>query len=108
MNRFVPLVLVTLLALPVSGCGGLEPFVDEFRTGTERMVDVKQMTTDLIDVCYNAGYTTPARIWELAREECALRGNRTPRYIGQFQYQCRLLIPTRARFRCVESGEQGG
>jgi hypothetical protein len=55
---------------------------------------------DRIGVCYNAMFTTPERIREIATETCG--PGSTPNYLGQdMRLGCPVLVPVRATFICT-------
>ena len=84
------------LALATAACSQ-PPFIDRPLTGTMRLA---KEIPNTVFVCYNASSTTPAEVTALAREECGRTG-RVAEFVTQTYYQCRLLVPTRAEFRCV-------
>lgn len=100
-RMFALMALPLALALALSSCA-LDPFVDEQMTGTVRIAKIAANRQNLLEVCYNASYTTPQAVVALAREECNRRKQGSDVVLlGQTYWQCRLLIPTRAYFRCL-------
>lgn len=87
-----------LVALALAGCG-TKPFVDGRREAGQ-IAPVGASTPDRVAICYSSHSSTPAEILALANTECA-KTARTAQFDGQQDFQCALLAPTRAFFKCV-------
>lgn len=89
------------LLLGLAGCAEPLPFVD----GTWRPLDVqrKKPTYTTVDVCFTDRHSLE-EVTELANEECA-KGDKKAVYLGYQSWQCRIMVPHRARFYCLKDGE---
>ena len=86
------------LFLFLGACAQFQPFIDSRReAGTTEPVG--QSTPDRIAVCYNGWWNDSAEVERLAEEGCAAT-NRKPVADGRKLFNCRLLTPTTAFFKC--------
>jgi hypothetical protein len=85
------------LALLLAGCGALvEPYDTVGRPAPRDVAEEGER----IGVCYNALFTEPQRIREIAAATCG--PGMTPAFIGQdMRLGCPLLTPVRATFVCA-------
>lgn len=86
------------LCLFLGGCG-VKPFVDGRReAGQTTMVGVSN--PDRVAICYSSQSSSPAEVRALAQAECA-KTDRVATFDGQDSFECALLAPARAYFKCV-------
>jgi len=108
--RFRSRIAGALLALAslslLSACASDDgAFVDRRRDATyPTLTYVGRSTLDAPSICYNSWLTTPERVLGLARAVCAESG-RVAVLTEQTFFDCRILYPSRADFRCVDPGE---
>lgn len=89
-------LLASVLALLLAGCNLVQPYDTVGRTVPNDVIE----EGDRVGVCYNAVFTTPARIREIAAETCG--PGTTPNLIGQdMRLACPVLTPVRATFVCT-------
>jgi len=84
-------------ALLLAGCGSL---VEPYDTAPRQAPRNVSERGERVGVCYNALFTTPERIREVAAETCG-PGTR-PDLVGQdMRLACPVLTPVRATFICA-------
>jgi hypothetical protein len=89
-------LLAALLLLALGGCG-LGPYETLPRPAFRKAEDIN---IPRIGVCYNALFTKPEDVREVAKEACNFIG--TPRLAEQdMRFFCPVLTPTRATFDCM-------
>jgi len=97
------LALASLLAL--AACSSDGAFVDRRRdAGHPSLTYVGKSKPDAPSICYNRWQTTPEQVVALANEVCAERGQ-VAVLKNQAVFDCRVLFPARANFRCVDKSE---
>lgn len=85
-----------------SACAGA--FVDRRReAGTGHLAYVGESKPEAPSICYNSWTATPQQVAQMAQEVCAERGEQAVP-VKQSEFDCRLLYPTRADFKCVPGG----
>ncbi|MBF0563363.1 MAG: hypothetical protein HQL37_15435 [Alphaproteobacteria bacterium] len=90
------LAILFMVALTTAACSQ-PPFIDHPSTNGS-MMPAKEIPGQIF-VCYNPSSSTLADATALAQEACALT-EQTAVFVDQTRYQCRLLVPMRAEFRC--------
>jgi hypothetical protein len=96
--RVATLSFLLIIGLGMAGCGG-KPFIDGRREAGQKAM-VGPSSPDRVAICYSSQASTPAEVQAMAKTECA-KTNRVPVFDGQDEFQCALLAPTRAYFKCV-------
>jgi hypothetical protein len=94
MRRALALLLAASL---LAGCAStFEPFDTAGRPAPKEVSEEGER----VGVCYNALFTKPERIREIAAETCG--PGSTPNYLGQdMRLGCPVLVPVRATFICT-------
>lgn len=90
-----------LLLGAVAGCSQVRPFVDSRREAGQ-VNPVGQSRPDYIAVCYNPLWSDSAEAAQLAASACATRSKQAV-FDKASPFNCRLLTPTTAFYRCVSS-----
>ena len=87
-----------LLALFLSACGQVEPFIDSHREAGQ--VQLRgQSTLDKVAVCYNPLWSNKKAVEELAKSGCK-KTNRHPVYDDTKWFSCCLMNPSTAFYDC--------
>ena len=76
------------------------PFVD-MRREAGKPYTVGESTPDTVAVCFNKYSTHTAEIIRIAQEECK-KTNREAKFKDINRWSCRVLLPHRVYFDCVE------
>jgi hypothetical protein len=96
MSRPLARALAVFLALLLPGCSLVQPFDTAGRPVPN---DVSE-EGERVGVCYNAVFTKPERIREIAAETCG--PGTTPNLVNQdMRLACPVLTPVRATFVCT-------
>ena len=91
-------IKVIVLALFLSACGQIEPFVDAHReAGQVRLYG--QSTPDRPAVCYNPLWSDKEFLKQLAETECQ-KTNRHAVYTDSTWFSCCLMNPSTAFYKC--------
>ncbi len=96
--RIVKTLLIVML-LGLSACTQA-PFVD-WRREAGQPHTVGESTPDRVAVCYNPFSTNETEIINMAKDECARTG-REPRYDGHSYWSCRVFLPHRVYYKCID------
>jgi len=92
------IALVLAAALPLAGCGAeFEPYL----TGPLAAAEGVKEPGPRVAVCYNALWTSKARVAELAQQGCAADRIAKPIETDWHVQTCPLLVPARANFVCA-------
>ncbi|MCW8834871.1 MAG: hypothetical protein OQJ99_00725 [Rhodospirillales bacterium] len=95
-KHFLSLVIAVLT---VAGCETSKPGPYLFREGLDGRIQDENLSK--VMVCYNAKWTTPQAVRDVAAEGCGRVG-----LIPQFTYQdtlaCPIFLPARAHFNCIK------
>ena len=83
----------------LQACGQTAPFVDARREAGQ-LYKVGQSTPDRVAVCYRFWDSQREEILRMAEQECAKTG-RIPVFDEKKIFNCRLVSPNTAFFRCV-------
>lgn len=103
LRRSAVSALALAALMLTSACSGA--FVDRRReAGAGALTYVGQSEPDAPSICYNSWTATPRQVVALARDVCAARGEDAAP-VRQTVFDCRLLYPTRADFKCVPRGD---
>ena len=86
------------LALFLSACGQVEPFIDSYREAGQVQL-LGQSTLDKVAVCYNPIWSDKKQVEELAKSECQ-KTNRRPVYNDTKWFSCCLMNPSTAFYDC--------
>ena len=91
-------IKVIVLALFLSACGQIEPFVDAHREAGQ--VQLRgQSTPDKVAICYNPLWSNKKVVEELAKTECQ-KTNRQPVYSDTKWFSCCLMNPSTVFYDC--------
>lgn len=102
-ESFVVKKVFMFLLLFVCGCTQA-PFVD-WRREAGQTYTVGESTPDRVAVCYNPFSTNETEIINMAKDECS-RTDREPKYGGHKYWSCRVFLPHRVYYDCVEKPEE--
>ena len=92
---------ILAVALFVSACGQVVPFVDAHREAGQVQL-VGQSTPDRVAVCYNPIWSDEKKVKKLAEEECA-KTKRQAAYDDTKWFSCCLMNPSTAFYNCKKS-----
>ncbi len=79
------------------------PFVDSRREAGQPYT-VGESTADRVAVCYNPFSTNETEIINMAKAECE-KTDREPKYAGHSYWTCRVFLPHRVYYECVDKPE---
>lgn len=100
---FLRTVAFAVFFIGLSACTQA-PFIDARReAGQSDMIG--ESTKDRIAICYNSYSTDEAEIINMAKAECA-KTKREPKYDGHKYWSCRVFLPHRVYYSCVDSPSQ--
>lgn len=94
-------VILTAVCLLLAACTTQAPFVDARREAGKNYT-VGESTPDVVAVCFNKYSTHSSEIIRMAQEECR-KTNREAKYKGMKRWSCRVLLPHRVYFACVDA-----
>ena len=92
---------IFVLALFLSACGQVSPFVDAHREAGQVQL-VGQSSPDRVAVCYNPLWSNKKQVEELARAECQ-KTNRQAVYDDTSWFSCCLINPSTAFYKCEKN-----
>jgi hypothetical protein len=96
--RIGALLLAVMAFVPLAACG--EEF-DPYATAPLAVAEGVKEAGPRVAICYNAMWTSKARVTELAQQGCAADRVAKPVETDWHLQVCPLLLPARANFVCA-------
>lgn len=100
------LILISICAFFVAGCGILNPYIDRRRNpGVQDLSKLYSGPSkpDKPVICYNPLYSSEAKLQALADAECQKHGTgKKAEFVKKTRFDGKLLLPYHAHYQCVK------